>query len=410
MSDWKSKWFPSLVAVFPAIFPLYLFKSTWFGVPVTMVEMALVALVILFVFTEKIWSPKWWSQNAAHWKLWPVVLFVLAAVVSTFIVQGPLEWLDGNTFESQVRAFGIMKGWILAPLVYFFIARHTFAERPSYVTVALDSMLLGGAYLSVQALGQEVSGEFLTTDGRASGPFESANYLSLYLGPLLVYGVLQSFDGKSWDFRRSIRLVLALLVAAGLYFTESYAAWIGVSAAFGLWSLLSLKKLPKKWRMRAVFGLILTTLVLVVSQLGSDKLQQFLEFSERSSSSVRLEIYDIALSLISQHPFLGIGLGQFEWFYQVEAVNVLGHVPFEWVMLHPHNVFLAMWLNLGLAGLIAFVWLCTNALAWLFEKDHKGRRVAAFMLVSLLIHGLFDTPYFKNDLAFQFWLMMAILL
>jgi O-antigen ligase len=410
MADWKAKWFPTLVAFFPALFPLYLFRASWFGVPITIVEMALVVLAILFVFTEKIWSPKWWSQNAHHWKLWPVGLFFLAAIISTFVVQGSVEWLDGNIFESQVRALGILKGWFIAPMIYFVIARVTFAEKPSYVSLALDSMLLGGAVLALMALQQEVSGEFLTVDGRASGPFESANYLSLYLGPLVVYGFLQSLVGKVWNFRRSIRLVLTILVTIGLYFTESYAAWIGVMAAFALWAILSFNKIPKKWRSLVLVGFIGLISVLFLSQLGSDKLIQFFELSERSSSSVRLQVYEISISLLGQNPIFGLGLGQFEWFYQTNAVNILGDAPFEWVMLHPHNIFLAMWLNLGLLGLTAFVWMCTKAFAWLMEKDKKGRRVAAFMLVTMLAHGLFDTPYFKNDLAFQFWLLMAILL
>lgn len=399
-----------IVALFPVTFPLYLFKGTWMGVPLTLVELFLGAIVLLFIFTERVWEPKWWSRNWSHWKIWPLALFVLAAFISTFMVQGNLEWLDGNTFEASTRALGILKGWILAPLVYFAIARHVFSERPSLVTVSLDALLLGGVVLASSAIQQEVSGEFLTADGRASGPFESANYLSLYLGPMVVYGFLQSVQGKVWDFRRTARLLAAFVVAIGLAFTESYAAWIAVFSSFGLWSLFSLSSLNKKWRWVLCGGLAAAIILVIGSQIGTDKFTQFLELAERSSSSVRLEVYEISLKLLSQHPLFGLGLGQFEWFYQTQAVELLGHQPFEWVMLHPHNIVLAMWLNMGLLGLVSFVWLCVKALAWIFEKDKKGRRVAAFMLVTILVHGLFDTPYFKNDLAFQFWLLMAILI
>ena len=79
-------------------------------------------------------------------------------------------------------------------------------------------------------------------------------------------------------------------------------------------------------------------------------------------------------------------------------------------MPHSHNILLAFWLNMGLMGLVAFVWLCWKALPWLLEQDKKERRIAALMLVVILAHGMFDVPYFKNDLSFQFWLLMAILL
>jgi hypothetical protein len=35
-------------------------------------------------------------------------------------------------------------------------------------------------------------------------------------------------------------------------------------------------------------------------------------------------------------------------------------------------------------------------------------RIAKAMLVMTLVHGLFDTPFFKNDLAYLWWLMLAM--
>jgi hypothetical protein len=29
-------------------------------------------------------------------------------------------------------------------------------------------------------------------------------------------------------------------------------------------------------------------------------------------------------------------------------------------------------------------------------------------LVSMAVHGLVDVPYFKNDLSFEFWVLLAI--
>jgi len=410
MTDWRAKWFPRLVAIVPALFPLYLFKSTWLGLPINLIELIVVLLFVIFFFQEKLWSPQWWSRNGNRWKLWPVGLFIFAAFLSVIFVQRGVSFIDGTPFEGQMTALGILKGWILIPIMYFIMARHSFSERPSLILLSLDSLLFGGSVLALMAIQQELSGDFLTVDGRASGPFISANYLSLYLGPMVIYGILQTFQGKEWDFQRSIRLVLTLIVSVALYFTESYAAWIGVITGLGLWALFSLKKLPKKWRSGVIVGILLVFTGLVLSQIGSDKFQQFFELAERSSSSVRLQVYEISLSLIRQNPIFGLGLGAYEWFYQDQAVSILGEAPFEWVMIHPHNIFLAMWLNMGLMGLVAFIWLCVKALAWLFEVDKKGRRVAAFMLVTLLVHGLFDTPYFKNDLSFEFWLLMAILL
>jgi O-antigen ligase len=395
--------FPRLVALFPLLFPLYLFRGVLFGIPVTFPELILGFLFLYFLFDHE---PFRWSE----WKkVWPVAMFFLAGILGLAVVPHQAFMVDGTEFPSTVKALGIFKGWIVAPMLYFVMARSVLREKPSLILWALNSLLFSGTVLSLLGLQQVYTGEFLTPDGRASGPFESANYLALYLGPLVVYGVFAFLETKS---RRAQALLGAatILCILGLYFTASYAAFIAVFAALFLGFLIFLRRRSPQLFYGTLAAGILTGILLLFSQLGSEKFTQFLDFSERSSSSVRIQVYSIALELIKTHPFLGIGLGQYEQQYQAVAVATLGQEPFEWNMLHPHNLFLATWLSMGLLGLVALFILLYQALQWLFEKDSHQRALAALMLVTLLVHGLFDTPYFKNDLAFQFWLLMAILL
>jgi len=395
--------FSRFVALFPLLFPLYLFRGLFLGVPITFPELTLGFLALYFLFEHE---PFRWHE----WKkAWPVALFLLAAGIGMAVVPSHATLVDGTEFPSQVKALGILKGWILAPVLYFVMARSVFREKTSLIPVALRAMLVSGVLLSLLALQQVWTGHFLTPDGRASGPFESANYLALYVGPLVVYGLFAFTAART----RADKIFLGLstvLCIAGLYSTQSYAAFIAVFVAVSVGILIFLRRAQPKWFYGALAGGAVCALVLVLSQIGTGKFAQFLDFSGRSSSSVRIQVYTIALDLIRAHPFLGIGLGQFEQQYQVTAVSALGQTPFEWNMLHPHNLFLAAWLSMGLLGLVAFVALFWKALPWLFEKNSKERSFAALMLVCILVHGLFDTPVFKNDLAFQFWLLMAILL
>jgi putative inorganic carbon (hco3(-)) transporter len=401
--------FPRLVAAFPLLFPLYLFRGEILGIPVTLVEVLLGVMFLGFVFYEEVWRLSWWAKHGYKWKIYALWLFVLAAVMGLIVAPEVSYMMDGNEFPAQMKALGIFKGWIVAPMLYFFMARYYFHEKPALIPLALRAMLLGGVFMSLMAIQQVWTGDFITPDGRASGPFESANYLSLYLGPVVVYGLVAFAREKNFSWRIFLGISAGICLVA-LYATLSYAAWIGVLAALFVALFVHVKKLPKKVKLGLLASVILLGALALVSQLGGDKFEQFVDFSGRSSSTVRLQVYDIALNLIAQHPLLGIGLGQFEQFYQEFAIDILGREPFEWNMLHPHNIFLAFWLNMGLMGLVAFIWLCVKALPWLLEQDKKERRIAALMLVALLVHGMFDVPYFKNDLAFQFWLLLAILL
>jgi O-antigen ligase len=401
--------FGRLVAIFPLLFPLYLFRGELLGIPVTLVEVLLAFGFVFFVLCEEVWRVTWWKKHWHLYRNWGLWLFLAAAFVGVLVAPDVSYMVNGHEFPAKITALGILKGWILAPMAYFFMAKFYFHDRPSLIRLALRALLLGGVFLSLQAMAQVVTGDFSTPDARASGPFESANYLALYLGPIVVYGFLALARAKSWGWRALLSASL-LICTAALYATLSYAAWIAVLAALLVALLVHARKLPKRVRFGLLAGAFTLGALALVSQLGSEKFTQFLEFSERSSTSVRLQIYEISLSLIKDNAIFGIGLGQFEQFYQVNAVEVLGQDPFEWNMLHPHNIFLAFWLSMGLFGLVAFVWLCFKALTWIWEQDKHEKRIAAVMLVAILVHGMFDVPYFKNDLAFQFWLLLAVLL
>ncbi|MFA4814957.1 MAG: O-antigen ligase family protein [Candidatus Gracilibacteria bacterium] len=406
MSRFSGGIFPRLIALFPLLFSFYLFRGTFFGVPVTLPELVLGGLALLFIFQGYEWRLR-------DWKLWPVILFLAAAVIGVVVVFVGTDsvvpsMMDGTEFPARIKALGILKGWVLAPLLFFVMARMVFRDKPSMISWALRALLLSGACLSLLALGQVITGDYLTPDLRASGPFESANYLALYLGPLVVYGGMAFL--RQAGAKRIFLGIGFVLCAAALFFTKSYAAWVAVFAGFSLALLLWMRRRNRKWFWLTFASLFILGAGLVLSQLGTDKFAQFLEFSERSSSSVRIQIYEISATLLKEHPVLGIGLGQFEQQYQEVAVSALGRGPFEWNMLHPHNIFLAFWLNMGLLGLVSFIWLCGKAFLWLTEEDSKERHLAALMLVVIVVHGFFDTPYFKNDLAFQFWLLMAMLL
>lgn len=391
-----------ILALFPLLFPLYLLRGELLGLPITLTEVALIFVFLFFLTQVDWWKKSWWVRHW-HWKtLLPLGLFFLAAVIGVLVAPELSTFVDGSEFLGQRRALGILKGWVFAPMLFFFMARVAFREKKSLIPLALNALLATALVLSGHAMWQVLTDNFTTMDGRASGPFESANYLALYIGPVLVYTLtrfLHSNGNERWIMGLS-----AAVIGMALFFTQSYAGWIAVVSAMALVLILE-KRVKKQW----VFALGALGALLLLSQLGSDKFVQFLEFTERSSSSVRLEVYEISLALLKDSPLFGIGLGQYEQMYQVNAPEILGQAPMEWVMIHPHNIFLAMWLNMGLLGLVSFVWLVGKASLWLREKD-EYRRIAVFMLLTLMVHGLFDTPYFKNDLAFEFWLLMAILL
>ena len=74
--------------------------------------------------------------------------------------------------------------------------------------------------------------------------------------------------------------------------------------------------------------------------------------------------------------------------------------------LTPHNLFLTIWLNLGLIGLVAFVWLMV-----LFFRCQKPSVISyqlSAVMITIIAQGLVDSPYWKNDLAMMFWIFLSL--
>jgi len=319
-----------------------------------------------------------------------------------------------------------LKGWIVAPVIYLLLILAN-VKGTKDVYKVLDGYAFSAIVLSLWAIYEASSGHYITPDARASGPFENANYLALFIAPALLYlifKVREMFQGRA----RAISIgafcaCLVLLVA--LIASKSYAAMIALAVAaifyFGVEYKSSFASRGGKlfsWKWVFIIFVFVGILLLAVFFSDPSKWMAMFQFGERNSSSVRLEVYSIAWGLIKGNWISGIGMGQFPALYQVNATAILGHVPYEWNMLHPHNLYLAMWLNLGIVGLVSFIYIIAATVSR-FLVGFKGvldeklfgtlklRLILFAMLLIVLIHGLFDTPFFKNDLALLFWVIIG---
>lgn len=426
-----------LVFWLPLIFPLYLLKIDIWGVPTNLVELVVLALFVVFIAQGKLdfyqaakkndWKTefkKFLQRNSYVW--WGTAVFLLIVVPSVLIVPFSVVLIDGSTvFESRRVALGIVKGWLLIPLLYYLMMYKLTIKR-SQLKTALNCFIVSALPLVVWAFYQYFSGDFLTMDGRASGPFINANYLAMYLSPAvvalwihLVRLILNNFKFSNFFLTACGAFVYSL----ALLLTQSYGAILGVIGAMTIYLILNWNLFKRNGRdrellmlKRIVYLLCVLAIVVIAAALlifvNTEKWRVLLELAERSSSSVRLQIYQVSAALIAQHPWLGIGLGQYEAVYNLQAVNILGKAPYEWVMIHPHNIFLAFWLNLGLAGLLMFLIIIVSAFAGYVRavdfKDKYFKLIGLTMLIVVLLHGQIDTHFFKNDLALMFWLIIAL--
>jgi O-antigen ligase len=117
--------------------------------------------------------------------------------------------------------------------------------------------------------------------------------------------------------------------------------------------------------------------------------------------------------MLRESPLLGIGLDNFLYRYPAYLSAGLNMEP---NLSHPHNLVLHFWLQLGLLGLVALGWLL-KVFVWQTRGEARsaGDLLAGALAVGSLgsmadfaAHGLVDNSYFLVDMAFIFWLTLAV--
>jgi O-antigen ligase len=120
------------------------------------------------------------------------------------------------------------------------------------------------------------------------------------------------------------------------------------------------------------------------------------------SGQVRIAQWqETAAYLKDGHWLVGAGLSG----YPIAIKPYHVHPEYE-IFQDPHNVALNVWVELGALGLVAVALLAWQALR--APKRDWVALAASFALLQMLVHGLVDVPFFKNDLAMMTFLLLAL--
>lgn len=349
---------------------------------------------------------------------WPMLLFLLTAVMGLW---------TAFQMEAAVEKFGIVLG-----AIFIFYALAGQSRRDVWLVSALFGFV--GAAFSLYFL---LTNNWGAQTADYFGPIRSVGLLVMRVRPSLplpifhpniiagILAVLLPFPLASlwyvWQKGNLKWTVLNGLAAAamlvGLLMTGSISAWFALAAGFSiwLWWLLSgwlEKRLSRPQTAVFLSGLLLGGLVGIGAILLL--LPQIASLS--GSVAQRLDLGRQTLYLIDDFSITGSGLASFPALYS-EYIRV---VPFFFVLYS--NLFLDVWLELSLLGLLALLlligisfWLLlTSRIPPAAAGDAAGQaskrnrkwsrrelylfRWAAFIsLFVLTLHGLTDDALFGGQ-------------
>lgn len=237
-------------------------------------------------------------------------------------------------------------------------------------------------------------GHNIAPDLRLLGPLDAAVYLGYYLTPFFIY-----FSIKSFNKPRKNHILPAIALGLLIIATKSMGA-IGGSV-FVLFAYLfknHRKKILKNSLLKAAIAIFA---IGVIAAIISTKILPTIN-TDYSSLDERGEIWKVSTELLKepQNLLLGVGFGQFEHHYIENSDQILGHQPLDYNVIQPHNIFLLFAFHYGILGLALIIFLIAKTILKLTKKEDLNEldQIILFTLLYFFIHGLIDTPFFKNDM------------
>jgi O-antigen ligase len=234
-------------------------------------------------------------------------------------------------------------------------------------------------------------------DGRAKAFFEDPNVF----GPFLVLPALilveELLHPRLLRARRATKLVLFLVLALGILFAYSRAAWL--NAAVGALTMVAVFALRRGGGRKAAVLLgtiIVSTFVLagaIVASGSGDFLQERARFQVYDNE--RFAAQETGIALVAAHP-LGIGPGQFE--------GVVGYAA--------HSTYIRAVAEQGLLGLFAVVALLLGTLLLATRNAVVGRDTFGIGSAALLAAwtGILANSIFVDTLHWRhLWLLGALI-
>ncbi len=334
----------------------------------------------------------------------PIDLFVL-------IFLGVVLWSVPFSFLPSASLYPAAL-YVMFILIYF-VVRNTVRTRE--FLIALVAILAVSAFL-VAAYGfyQKLTGAFVMTESwidtdmfenqiRVYSTLDNPNVLGEYLVLTMPVVFAMIFYYREWLNKLAATVVFGVLGGC-LLLTMSRGAWLGLILGLGVFVCLKYKKL---------LYLLIPCLLVAPFVIPDAIIERFMSIGNLgdTSTAYRLNIWLSSLDMLKVYWPSGIGIstGTFTYVYQRFSYNAL-------YAQHAHNLFLQLFIELGIGGMLAFLGYLLTGIKGLFVTVAKKTDAAVTGLsaaicgglAGYLLQGMTDNVWYNYRVMLLFWLFIGL--
>lgn len=401
----RAVWTATLLGWLPFALPMYLIRFRLGPIPTTALEIYLGILGVVFLVEGRREGIRIGWKNLARFQY-----AIMAWVITTFIAV--------MTAPSMTTGLGLWRAYVLEPVgvILLLAAIKEFVwmsleerkgseglvDAPHRVTELMtQNLFLVTIILALWAVVQYVTGHGIPhpwnidilAGRRATGPFPYPNALALFVAPVGALALTKIATTKERAYLPRVTLIAAFVACLA---ARSEGGLISLGAA--TWLALMWQK---KFRKYVLIGTMLVSVLVALTPALHKPLIRELTF-QGWSGKVRMYMWRDTRAMLKDHWFLGAGFGGYPTVFKPYQ-KTTGIEVFQ----YPHNIILNVWSETGLLGLLAFIWVLIIWFRTLKPTTYYLLPTSLPLFV-ILLHGLIDVPYFKNDLAILFWLLIWI--
>lgn len=288
----------------------------------------------------------------------PIILFFLVIFISL---------KKSLVSEISVEEFII---WINYFFIYFFAVNLENEKHP----LLINTIVFWGILFVGFGFYQRFFWQVKNVDGNFANPNIFAGFL------ILIIPVIFKDWGKQGGHFSRIRYFIGAIFLIALFLTGSLGGFFSLVLAYLIfyWS---------KFNQKARISLLLIIGLALIWVIWT-------KFQEPGVYN-RLIWWQGALRMIGEHPWFGVGLGGFGRLYLKYKIAGLNST-------YAHNFYLQLAGEIGIIGLLIFLWLIYRF--WRFSP-FSGIKIG---IAAVLIHNLIEYNLFLSSNAFVFWLFLGM--